>query len=418
MGFAQGLSGLSASATNLDIIGNNIANAGTMGFKSGSVQFADVYAGSQAGLGTHATVSQNFTAGAVQTSTRALDVAIVEGNGFFRMASTGGDIAYSRNGQFDLDKNGYIVNAAGMQLTGYPMGVTGSIGGGAVPLQVPNTAMVPKATEAVSAQFNLDSRSTAPSATFDANDSSTYNYSSSLTVYDSLGTSHEVTSFFVKNDTSAWDVYATADGYPLDADGAMIAAPTAGGPPAIANSAKLATGTLTFDPNGALPAAPTVSLAGLNFNNGSAPVNISMDLAGTTQFGIESDNKKMVQDGYASGTLVSFAIGPDGTITGKYSNEQSKALGQVVLSSFANVSGLQSRGENLWTETAASGQPLTGTPGPGMRMGSLSSGALEASNVDLTSELVNLIIAQRTYQANAQTVKTQDQVVQTLMNMR
>ena len=420
MSFAQGLSGLSASASNLDIIGNNIANAGTFGFKAGSVQFSDVYTGSRVGLGTQvASVSQNFTTGAVQTSSRPLDVAIVEGDGFFRMSSTAGDIAYTRNGQFNLDKNGYIVNAAGYQLTGYQVGSTGAVGGGLAALQMPTTAMVPKQTADISAQFNLDSRSTVPTAAFNANDSTTYNYSNSLTVHDSLGNAHELSNFFVKSANGAWDMYATADGYPLDANGAMLAAPGAGGPPAVANSTKLATGALTFNGNGELTTTPSsVQLAGLDFNNGSAPMAMNIELAGTTQFSNDSDVKKLTQDGYASGTLIGFAIGQDGTVTGKYSNEQSKSLGQVVLSSFVNPNGLQPKGDNIWTETAASGQPLTGTAGSGTRLGSLTSGALEASNVDLTSELVNLIIAQRTYQANAQTVKTQDQVVQTLMNMR
>ncbi len=147
-------------------------------------------------------------------------------------------------------------------------------------------------------------------------------------------------------------------------------------------------------------------------------MGFTVDVTGTTQFGNVNDVKKLTQDGYTSGSLVAFAINQDGTVTGKYSNEQSKALGQVVLSSFVNPNGLQSKGDNVWAETAASGQPLTGTPGAGTKLGALAAGALEASNVDLTSELVNLIIAQRTYQANAQTVKTQDQVMQTLVNMR
>ena len=147
-------------------------------------------------------------------------------------------------------------------------------------------------------------------------------------------------------------------------------------------------------------------------------MTFTLNLAGTTQFGNVNDVKKLTQDGYASGTLASLAIEQNGTITGKYTNEQSNTLGQIVLSSFVNPNGLQSKGDNVWAETAVSGQPLTGTPGAGTKLGGLVSGAVEGSNVDLTSELVNLIIAQRTYQANAQTVKTQDQVMQTLMNMR
>ena len=421
MGFAQGVSALNASAANLDVIGNNIANAGTIGFKSGGVQFSDVYAGSKIGLGTQvASVAQNFTSGSVQTSSRALDVAISDGDGFFRLASPEGEIAYSRNGQFDMDKNGYIVNTAGLQLTGYAVGANGNLAGGTpAPLQMPTAAMAPKATgtaTGITAQFNLDSRSTAPATAFDATDSSTYNYANSVTIYDSLGNPHELATFFAKQAApalNAWNVHATVDGKPLDNGGVL---------PAVANGTAI--GTLTFDSNGILDTAIVgngvlgFKTPGFTLGNGSAPMTFDMNVAGTTQFGNANDVRKLTQDGYASGTLTSLAIEQNGTITGKYSNEQSNTLGQIVLSSFVNPNGLQSKGDNVWAETAASGQPLTGTPGAGTKLGALVSGALEGSNVDLTSELVNLIIAQRTYQANAQTVKTQDQVMQTLMNMR
>ncbi len=428
MGFAQGVSGLNAAAANLDVIGNNIANSGTIGFKSGSVQFSDVYAGSRAGLGTQvAGIFQNFSSGAVQSSTRALDVAIVDGDGFFRLASPGGEVAYSRNGQFDIDKDGFIVNAGGLRLTGYQVAANGTVAGGApTALQLPTGAMPPAATQAITAQYNIDSRPASPSVTpFDANNSASYNYSNTVTVFDSLGNSHELSTFFVKTGVNAWDTYATADGYPLTAAGAMVAPPTAAGPPLVVNSVALTDGKMGFDANGVLgTAAPTtlvggkMTLAGLNFGNGSGPMSFTIDVTGTTQFGTANDVKKLTQDGYEAGQLTAFAINQDGTVTGKYSNEQSKALGKVVLSSFVNPGGLQSKGDNIWAETAASGQPLTGTPGTGTKLGALVAGALEQSNVDLTAELVNLIVAQRTYQANAQTVKTQDQVVQALMNMR
>lgn len=428
MGFAQGVSGLNASASNLDVIGNNIANSGTVGFKSGNTLFSDVYAGSRVGLGTRvAAVVQNFSAGAVQSSTRGLDVAIVNGDGFFRMASPSGEIMYSRNGQFDQDADGFIVNAGGLRLTGYQLSANGTVAGGTPgPLQLPTAAMAPNATQSIVSQYNLDSRLPVPAAApFDANNSATYSYSNPVKVYDSLGNSHEIATFFVKTGPNAWSVYATADGYPLDAAGAMLAAPTPAGPPVVANSAPLATGTLSFDTNGNLVAgAPStlvggkINFAGLNFANGSSAMGFSMDLTSSTQFGNVNDPKRLTQDGFTSGQLTAFAINEDGTITGKYSNEQTQTLGQVVLSSFINPNGLQPKGDNVWAETAESGQPLTGSPGSGTKLGALASGAVEASNVDLTSELVNLIIAQRTYQANAQTVKTQDQVMQTLVNMR
>ncbi len=426
MGFAQGVSGLNAAASNLDIIGNNIANAGTIGFKSGGVQFSDVYAGSQVGLGNKISgVSQNFTPGAVQSSTKTSDVAIVNGDGFFRLASPAGELFYSRNGQFNVDKNGFIVNAAGLQLTGFQVGANGSLAGGSpAALQLPTAAMAPAATQKIAAQFNVDSRSKTPTVSpFDANNSNTYNYANSVTVFDSLGISHELSTFFVKTGVNAWNVYATADGYPVNASGAMVAPPTPAGAPLVANSVALTSGKMAFDTNGALTATPPSTLvggkilfAGLDFANGSGPMNFSVDVTGTTQYGLANDVKKLTQDGYTSGQLTTFAIGSDGTVTGKYSNEQTKTLGQVVLSSFVNPNGLKSMGDNVWVATAASGQALTGTPGSGTKLGALASGALESSNVDLTAELVNLIIAQRTYQANAQTVKTQDQIMQTLVN--
>ncbi|MFJ2990551.1 flagellar hook protein FlgE [Collimonas sp. NPDC087041] len=400
MSFQQGVSGLNASSSNLDVIGNNVANSGTVGFKAGSVLFADVYAGSRVGLGTQvAGVSQNFTQGALQSSSRALDVAITNGDGFFRLASPSGEVSYSRNGQFTIDKDNYIVNSGGLRLTGYQVGANGSIAGGSpTALQLPATAMMPNATTKINAQYNIDSRSTVPTTTpFSATDSNSFNYQNAVTGYDSLGNSHEITNFFVKTGANSWDVYQTVDG-----------------------GASSNIGSLTFDSSGKMltPANGTLTPAAVPLTNGAANMNFSINLTGTTQFGNDNAVAKQTQDGYTSGVLTAFAINPDGTVTGKYSNEQTKTLGQIVLASFANPDGLQSKGGNVWSETAASGQPLVGTPGAGSKVGALTSGALESSNVDLTAELVNMIIAQRTYQANAQTVKTQDQVMQTLVSMR
>ena len=402
MSFSQGVSGLGVAAANLDVIGNNIANSGTIGFKSAAATFQDIYAGSRVGLGASVSgVVQNFTQGVTQTSSRPLDVAILSGDGFVRMASTSGEVMYTRNGQFTKDKDGYIVNANGLRLTGYGVNASGGINGGTPSaIQIPTQAMMPNATTGVDAEFNLDSRSTVPTKTpFDATDSATFNYSNAVgPVYDSLGNPHDLSVYFVKT-AAGWDAHGTYDGTAI----------TAG-----------ALSSMTFGPNGNLtaPAGGTIVLPAKNFGNGSSPVNITIDLTGTTQVGASNGISKLSQDGYTSGVLTSFSINPDGTITGKYSNEQSKLMGQVVLSSFANPNGLEPKGDNMYAETQASGSALTSTPGEGTKQGSLAAGALESSNVDLTSELVNLIVAQRNYQANAQTVKTQDQVMQTLMNIR
>jgi flagellar hook protein FlgE len=391
-------------------------------------------------------VAQNVTQGAVQSSTRPLDVAITNGDGFFRLASPGGEISYSRNGQFNMDKDGFLVNAAGLKLTGFPVGANGAVAGGSpAALQFPTTGMAPKPTDAIAAQFNLDSRSVVPTKPFDAKDSASYNYSNAVTIFDSLGNSHELATFFRNVSTPAtpttaasnsWEVYATADGKPLDKSGkiavavspaAAVAEPleyktfTAG---ANGKTLDFTTDGVLISPSNNLPPPNTKTMpvklefAALNFGNGSSDLNYTIDVTGTTQFGNDNQVTKLTQTGYTSGVLTSYAIAQDGIVTGKYSNEQSNPLGQIVLSSFLNPNGLQPMGDNVWAETSASGQALTGTPGTGTKQGALTSGALESSNVDLTSELVNLIIAQRTYQANSQTVKTQDQVMQTLINLR
>jgi flagellar hook protein FlgE len=405
MSFSQGISGLGAAAANLDVIGNNIANSGTVGYKSAAATFQDVYAGSRVGLGVSVSnVVQNFTQGVPQSSGRPLDVAILNGDGFYRLTSASGEVMYSRNGQFTKDKDGYIINGSGLRLTGYGVNASGGISGGTpAPIQIPTTAMPPKATTNVQTEFNLDSRNKVPTKVpFNPTDSDTSNYSNAIgPVYDSLGNPHDLSVYFVKSAVAnTWDVYGTMDGAAMNAGAPLT--------------------TLTFDTNGNLtaPAGGVVTLPVQNYTTGAAPGNMTVDLSGTTQFGKANGVTKLDQDGYTSGELTSYSINPDGTITGKFSNEQTQLLGQVVLSSFANPNGLEPKGGNMYAETLASGQALTGTPGEGSKLGSLEQFATESSNVDLTSELVNLIVAQRNYQANAQTVKTQDQVMQTLMNIR
>lgn len=403
MGFSQGITGLAASAAQLDVIGNNIANSATIGFKSGSVSFKDVIAGSRIGLGVAvAGVQQNFSAGSVQLTNRPLDLAVTNGSGFFTVASPqGGGVAYTRNGQFTVDRDGYVVSSSGMRLLGYGLTATGTLAGGTpTPLQFPTQSMTPNPTGKVTAQFNLDSRNPDLDPTaFDPTNSGTYTYSNALNVFDSLGNPHELALYFVKTDTAAsqWSVFATADGQPL--------------------TSTPASATVKFDQNGAITAPSSFGFSG-DYKNGSALPSFTVDLAGSTQFGNTSAVQKLGQDGFTSGNLTSYEIGKDGVITGKYSNDQSKVLGQVVLSSFPNPNGLEPTGNNEFAQTGASGQPLTGAPGEGTTLGAIASGALEQSNVDLTSELVTLITAQRSYQANAQTLKTQDQVMQTLVNMR
>jgi len=412
MGYQQGLSGLAASANDLDVIGNNIANANTTGFKQSTAQFADVYAntiatsvGNQIGLGASlATVQQDFAQGTINTTGQALDVAI-NGNGFFQM-SHNGTVTYSRNGVFQLDKNGYITDASGNELMGYAASSTGVVNTAqTVALQVPTTNIAPLATKNITAQLNLNAQSTTPTTTtFSATDSTSYTYSTSVTAYDTLGGTEQVNMYFVKDATSGqWDVYAGQTG----------------------SVSKL--GTAQFSSAGALQSitatapATTNGTTSLSFSitptdGSTTPQALTLDLSGTTQYGSANGVNNLAQDGYASGTLSNFSIGSDGTITGNYSNGQTMALGQIVLANFNNPNGLLNLGGNQFQETTASGVAQVSTPGS-TNHGTLTGGALEASNVDLTNQLVDLITAQRNYQANAQTIKAQDTVMQTLVNL-
>lgn len=410
MGFQQGLSGLNAASKSLDVIGNNVSNANTVGFKESQAQFADVYANSltgagasQIGIGTKlAQVAQQFTQGNITASNNPLDVAI-NGGGFFRM-SNNGTVTYARNGQFQLDKSGYIVNATGARLTGYTANASGVLSTGApADLNINTADLTPKTSTAVDAVLNLDSGSTIPTTTpFNMADPTSYNSSTAVSVYDSLGNAHTLQTFYVKTAPNAWDVYASNDGVPI---GYV--------PPA----APVKVGSLAFATDGSLvPAAPFAVPITVG-TGATSPFTVNVDYTGTSQYGSPFSVNALKQDGYTSGRLAGFNISGDGTIVGRYTNGQSATLGQVVLANFTNPNGLQALGNNLWTDTAASGPALVGTPNTGS-LGVLQSSAVEDSNVDLTAELVNMITAQRNYQANAQTIKTQDQVMQTLVNLR
>ena len=400
MGFQQGLAGLNAAARNLDVIGNNVANSGTIGFKSARAEFADVYATSVYGTGTSSPgigvsvsdLAQQFTQGDLATSTNALDIAI-NGGGFYRLSNNGA-ISYSRNGQFKLDKDGFIVNAQSMRLTGYPAGANGAINAG-VPqeLRLDTSDIPPSATTSAQIGVALNATATVPTAAFDPADGTSYNNGTSIGVYDSLGREHALAIYFRKTADNAWEVHGSVDG-----------------------GAPISFGPMTFDSTGVLTSSPDFSVA-LPAAGGSAPQTVSLSLAGATQFGSDFSVSALEQDGHAAGRLAGFSVGADGTILSRYTNGETIARGQIALANFTNPQGLQSQGGNQWVETTDSGQPLVGAPGSGT-LGVLQSGALEASNVDLTAELVNMITAQRVYQANAQTIKTNDQLLQTIVNLR
>lgn len=491
MGFGQGLSGLNAASQNLDVIGNNIANSGTVGFKSSTASFADVYASSRVGLGVKvAAISQRFTVGTVQGGGGEYDIAIDGAKGMFRVTDQSGAVMYTRNGEFLVDKNNFIVNAQGYRMTGYP---AGAIGANPVELQLPTANVAPKATSTGTTVANLDANAKVvyPADTetaqavpgkiavngtnytfdrdatgvatlrdeitgalvapgqisdgtniidvgangvvtgdlskmsgfveytaavvevgrpFDPTISSTYTNASPMTVFDSLGNSHQVMQYFVKRPaeagTSVYEVYYTMDGK------AMTPTSEAGG-------VWTSTTKFTFNNAGALTSAPVVNLQ-FDQPGGTTtpanPLNIAMNYTGTTQYG---SNYKLVAkpDGYTSGEFSGINIGDDGSLVASYTNGETQVVGTIVLADFSNLQGLQPVGNNAWTETAASGQPILGQPGTN-GMSRVVGQATEASNVDMSKELVNMIIAQRTYQANSQTIKTQDEIMQVLMNLK
>jgi flagellar hook protein FlgE len=433
MSFQQGLSGLNTSSKALDTVGNNIANSGTVGYKLSTTQFADVFAASLSGAGSSpiglgakvATVAQQFTQGNISLTSNPLDMAI-NGGGFFRMQGATGDVVYSRNGQFQLDKDGFIVNASGYQLTGYAADVNGVVNPPLVPLRLfdstSSSDAAPQATGASSAatgvvaSLNLDSREAAPTGgAFSYADATTYNKSTAVTTYDSLGNPHTYTLYFVKSNTvtNQWAVYATVSN-PAGATPTFTDLSAGGTTPLT---------TLTFNTDGSVQAAgatpsQTITAANLGYPGGVDPMTFPVGFSGTTQFGSLFTVNSLTQDGFASGKLAGFSVGDDGLVLGKYTNGQSRNLGQVILASFRNPQGLQPLGNNLWAATSTSGAEMDGSPGSSGQYGPLQSSALEDSNVDLTAELVNMITQQRVYQANAQTIKTQDQVLQTLVNLR
>ena len=410
MAFQQGLSGLNAAARHLDTIGHNVANASTVGFKASRAEFADVYATTvygvsnvSPGIGVEVgAIAQQFAQGAITTTNNSLDLGI-NGGGFFRM-SDNGSITYTREGQFKLDKSGYIVNASGKRLTGYPVDKNGIVTNGtAQDLKLESTDISPKATTNAAIRVNVDARATTPATAFNLTDAKTYDGGTSVSVFDSLGREHVMALYFRKTADNTWSVHGTVDGNLMN-QGASL-------------------GELKFNANGTLDT--TANTGTKNPFDVTVPVGadaggdqtISLNFSDTTQFGTNFTVAHQEQNGNGSGKLAGFSVGRDGSLMARYTNGLTVSKGRVALANFTNPQGLQPLGGNQWGETADSGAPLVGSPQTGT-LGTIQSGALESSNVDLTQELVNMITAQRVYQANAQTVRTHDQLLQTIVNLR
>lgn len=414
MSFNTALSGLRAANQDLSVTGNNIANASTTGFKESRAEFGDVYANSILGTGARTPgsgvlvnqIAQQFGQGNINITNNSLDLAI-NGSGFFILSDQGAQ-TYTRAGAFGLDNQGFIVSPSNARLQGFAASPSGQILSGALSdLKIQTSDINPNATTKVDLRFNLDSGAAAIPAVpaFNPTNTATYNWSTAATVYDSLGNSHTLTTYYAKSPTApaapnasgtSWNVYSTLDNS------------------ATSNSL----GQLTFSSTGALVLPSPASLPDTwPAPSGAAPLSFAISLTGSTQYGTDFTVNSLSQDGYAPGRLSGVNIDPTGVVFARYTNGQSLTLGQVALANFANPQGLAPVGNTSWVESFDSGQPVVGAPQSGSR-GSVQAGALEDSNVDISSELVNLILAQRNYQANAKTIETDNAVTQTIINLR
>ncbi|WP_085730069.1 MULTISPECIES: flagellar hook protein FlgE [unclassified Pseudomonas] len=436
MSFNIGLSGLYAANKQLDVTGNNIANVATAGFKSSRAEFEDVYSATRLGSGSKvigngvrlANVSQQFTQGDINNTGNVLDMGI-NGSGFFTL-SNNGSVSYTRAGTFKVDKDGYITNTDHTsRLQGYGVNSNGKIINGVLTdLKIDTSNLAPKTTSLVTSTINLNSTApviddTVAAGTFDPTNTATYTKSFSTPIYDSQGNQHTMDQYMVKTGANTWKVYTLVDGRNPDATGSdpKVTAPVAS--------------TMSFDSTGKLTQVSTppgvissdLKLTGWvpgtvtngvwTANGASAnPAGITISMAKTTQFNADTARSIPTQDGYATGKITNLTIDGTGTLFANFSNNQSKAIGQVALASFTNEQGLQPVGGTSWKETFASGIPGYDAPKTGT-LGSVVSNSLEASNVNLTNELVDLIKGQSNYQANAKTISTQSTIMQTIIQM-
>lgn len=416
-----GVSGLNATGNAISIVGDNIANSSTIGFKSERAEFAQILGGSigndrlGGGVLLDGAATQ-FTQGQLQTTGNPLDLAI-QGGGLFEVSGTNNGVNgtfYTRDGQFHMDSSGYVVNENGMRLQGYTIDGKGNRAPAAGDLALGATTSPAVPTANAKLTLNLDSSDVTPTVTpFNPTNSATFNYQTSFTAYDSLGNAHTVQEFFVNNGNGSWTANAMVDGGDL-----------AGGTKGVLTS--IGTTQLQFNTNGSLQSQSGSLTA--SFVNATPNQTIAMSfgddiasggtgLAGTTQFASADTINGTTIDGRPAGNLTSLAVGSDGKITGTYDNGQSVVIAQVALASFQNDAGLTRAGNNLFASSQESGQPLTDIPGTGSR-GGLQSGALESSNVDISNELVTLIAYQRAFEANSKTVTTADQMLQTAVQLK
>ncbi len=396
MSFNIAISGLNAAQTDLSTTANNIANASTSGFKNGRAQFSDIFtrgSASAGGAGVRVSgVKQEFGQGSIEFTGNELDLAIA-GNGFFVVKERDGSTSYTRAGAFSVDSSGTVVNTTGQKLQVYLTGNNGT--GGIGDLTLSKADRAPKATTNVELGLNLPANAAAKTGTFSQTDSSTYSHSVSTVTYDQQGVAKNATLYFSKTATAnEWEVRVAVDGV-------MQGAPEVE--------------TVEFDAGGALAVGGGTATAGaISF---AALAGIEFNLTDATQRGSAFSVNSIDQDGYTTGRLTGVSVDPAGVISGTYSNGRIETLGQIAIANFNGVDSLQQKGGASWGETVASGPALLGTPGAA-GFGQIESNSLEASNVDMTKELVHMITAQRNFQANAKLISASDQLAQTIINLR
>ncbi|MDD1013135.1 flagellar hook protein FlgE [Pseudomonas rubra] len=440
MSFNIGLSGLYAANKQLDVTGNNIANVATTGFKSSRAEFADVYSANKLGVGSSnigngvrlAAVSQQFTNGDINNTGNVLDMGI-QGQGFF-VLSDNGALSYTRAGAFQTNKDNYVVTADGLRLRGYGVDANGKVINGVLTdLKIDTSALAPKSTTAIDQGLNLNSsdKTIPATVTFSPTDENSWNKTFATKIYDSQGNEHVMDQYYVKTGTNTWKSYTLVDGrnplnpaqeppQPLvgniefNSDGSVktMTAGAAGSGYEVVNKVFKLTGWVPATVTNPNATPPVWGSNGSAANAGG----ISIDMTATTSYNTPTTRLSQSQDGYATGILSNLSIDSSGVMFASFSNQQSRAIGQVAIASFANEQGLQPMGGTRWTETYSSGIPGIDAPKTGT-LGSIQSNSLEASNVNLTNELVELIKAQSNYQANAKTISTQSTIMQTIIQM-
>lgn len=422
-----GVSGLQAEGEALSTVGDNIANVNTTGFKSQRVVFEDVLGhsimagsgSSMPGSGVHVgAVQQMYTQGTLQNTGVATDLAL-NGDGFFVVKGGVDGVVgnfYTRAGQFNIDNKGTITNTSGLELQGYQANPDGTFQASVSSLKVPTTALPANATAKMTITANLDASAPVAPAFDITQPAQTATKSTSLTVYDSLGASHQLDVYFSKTAANTYDYHVVANGAELN-------------PAAPGTNVEVGTGTLAFTTNGALDTITTTTPITVNFAGATAAQAIAVNfgtpitgaggtgLDGVTQFSSPFNVSSQSQDGYASGDFSGVTVDGQGTVMGLYTNGQKLAIGEVAIAKFRNNEGLGRAGQNMWIDTRDSGAAALGTAGSGGR-GAMSAGALEGSNVDLATEFVGLIQHQRSFSANSKTITTADEMLQELINIK